>query len=58
MKGQLQNIDPCYIQTVVSLGLMKWYFHDFYIQTALGTQTCQWREAEIVVTTGKTNFFL
>lgn len=33
MKVQLQNIDPCYIQTVVVLGLMKWCFQDLYIQT-------------------------
>lgn len=44
MKVQLQNIDPCYIQTVVVLGLMKWCFQDLYIQTDLGKSNDVFKE--------------
>lgn len=44
MKVQLQNIYPYYIHTVVLLVLMKWYFHDFYIQTDSRNSNMYFRE--------------
>lgn len=45
MKVQLQNIYPCYIHTVVLLGLMKWYFHDFYIQTGFRNSNAYFKKS-------------